>query len=643
MDKSDPNWYPQGGMPTSQPSSTWKDSAGYQSSTFSRRESSEAVPLGWHQPSAQAPAHPELHAQASSGFDVSQHPDSQGFVNPPSGQLSSPHWPATWDPNQYSTEHQAHVAHHSSAPLNPAAENHSGQSPYYPSDFSQAQTGQPQLVSQYGVPPNDQHFQPGPQHSYESHGFNHSLVPLQHVPGPLEALPEHNQALYNPYPHPQAFEAQSYGTVPGVNQDWPYPSSSQNPAVSGNPSTITQSQVDHRNSYYPAQPPVPAPGPYSRSQGAIRQPPKPPSLPVIDTSFRTRGAPSGGLPASSAHSPYNPAPYAPSPLSATSSHGFPSHAGPQFVNSPLSASAPETWQRHTIPNSGGDAGLYPASGIVPSSVPSSGTSLYPSGQSWAPPTTPGFPASPVDRHPQPGSKANFDLYNSSYPAAPDSRGSAPPRPHEITRTMSSSSVDPPPPVDDSLPKRGRRPMRKSASEQQLQHPQPPRRARKAQGPTGAIGETGPIRGVGREEAGQRRKSVTMKGDGSAPQPSLMHLATSHSKASEIAPSAMGTAPTSAGLTTGSQPGLISSSPPQWSYGSPNLAYQGASSSSTPTLLHSTVSPEVQQQLLQSTAPAAAPDASGEIANVFRENAERQVGRKEQESIRKSAAHGVERF
>lgn len=298
-----------------------------------------------------------------------------------------------------------------------------------------------------------------------------------------------------------------------------------------------------------------------KSEGHInRRPNCPPLFPLIDTAVYGSGI-LGTQPPRIAHSgregPYSCAqPQASSPTVAETPHGYYQGFSRQYQPPALSPSAVERNWQHVVPSSQPTE----APGTLMTSFPSSGAtsaaSAHPSTGLWVSPSSPTMPT-PTSEH----SSSSFndltiipyDPRQSGSASSSDDRGPATSRAAPAIVTESNKSRPPPasqnpqvpatgsPPVaapvdNDPLPRRGRRPVRKSASEQQLhdqqqrhqhqlnlQHPLPQRsnRARYRHSSTATAHEIGPLRGLGaaREETSRRKSSIasaSSKGDSDSP-------------------------------------------------------------------------------------------------------------------------------
>lgn len=244
-------------------------------------------------------------------------------------------------------------------------------------------------------------------------------------------------------------------------------------------------------------------------------------------------------------SPYPSVSHGLSPASAHPSYGV-HYISQQFHDSPTASSSlsDAQWRQRTLPNMGLGSGYSHTGNPNATSAPTSATSTYPRGAPWAPTVSPSIPAPILERSDQSGSDLTFVPYDPSNQGShvsgdppgyvsPGSQGSATFAQERMrqragpsgARATSASIVDKPPPspteANDPVPRRGRRPVRKSASEQQLHDQQrqhqhqlqlthvQPQRTRVRRQASGTVNESGPIRGVAREEYSRRKSSSAL--------------------------------------------------------------------------------------------------------------------------------------
>lgn len=198
---------------------------------------------------------------------------------------------------------------------------------------------------------------------------------------------------------------------------------------------------------------------------------------------------------------------------------------------------------HVVPSSRLSSASEPlASSFTSSNAPSPATSAHPSTVPWLPPSSPTMPT-PTSEHSssslndltfihcyphQAGSASGSDdrgpaAASGASTSVPESSRSRPlPSAYQNSQAPAKDNQPTPAPVDnDPMPRRGRRPVRKSSSEQHLHdqeqqqhqhqlHVQPQRSSRARRQNSAAIAhEGGPIRGIGptREETSRRKASI----------------------------------------------------------------------------------------------------------------------------------------
>lgn len=293
---------------------------------------------------------------------------------------------------------------------------------------------------------------------------------------------------------------------------------------------------------------------HARSEANMRQVSKPPLLPVLDTSVQRHPMPTMIPAGRRESSSYTSISHGPSPVSITSSYGVP-YASHQYQDSPMSSSGlrDPQWRDRVPANMDSNS---PATNIGTASTPTSTTSAYHRGAPWASSASPSIPPPILEQSDSSERDLRFVPYDPTYearnvsgnaPAYTNTAGQVPlTTPQErigqravplVSRTMSASTVEKPPPSpvepNDPLPRRGRRPVRKSASEQQLHeqqrqhqhqlqltHIQPQRTRARHRQASGATTESGPIRGIPKEDL--RRKSsssaasIGSRGDTASP-------------------------------------------------------------------------------------------------------------------------------
>ena len=215
------------------------------------------------------------------------------------------------------------------------------------------------------------------------------------------------------------------------------------------------------------------------------------------------------------------------------------------------------WQQ-VVPSSQPPAPEAPntsVSSLTSSSAPSSATSIHPSTAPWLPqpPSPPTVPTPTSERSSSSPHSLTFIAYQHPGGGAPsggdrgpvvaskpeNNKPRPPPSAYQNPQVSAASQTQPAAAtsaaVNDQIPRRGRRPVRKSASEQHLHDQQrqhqhqlhlqnPPRSTRQKYRPSNPAPahEIGPVRGVGaaREETSRRKSSIasasSSKGDSDSP-------------------------------------------------------------------------------------------------------------------------------
>lgn len=315
--------------------------------------------------------------------------------------------------------------------------------------------------------------------------------------------------------------------------------------------TVDKSQFDDRNvSYNYSQRQLH----HVKSEADLPHHPKASFLPAIDTSVQSHLLSAAATSEHDLGETFFGASHTPSVAHVNTSYSY-QHAPHQHEESPMSLYPLDpNWQRNVPLNAGINAFQSPGVELGQPSASSSATSAYPRSAAWPVSKSTAFPETIQEQSNTPAGDMTFIPYQpppvrsmsgdtgshmlaKAMPVMPQERISrrTTPLTDNSVRATAVLTPSPPPTADhDPLPRRGRRPVRKSASEQQLhdqqrqhQHqlqlyPVQPQRTRPRHRGSGsnATIESGPIRGVGREEFSRRKSSsaasTSPRGGGESP-------------------------------------------------------------------------------------------------------------------------------